>query len=141
MNENDWISVDDSLPGINKEVVFKFIDDQTCIGKIKRGSVNIVNKLFACNSDDNLLALGNITHWRQIPEKLPDFSRLNNGDLIIIYCKNNADSKVGIIVQFEDGCLETTRYLDSRGQIINNAISEIKKITRINLEDKTFEEI
>ena len=82
------------------------------------------------------------THWRPIPEKRPDFSKIKKGGLVFIECFVIGDSKIGFIKKIGNKYIDTICLKrDDARRIYKTKINQIKKITRINVEERTFEEI
>jgi len=75
------------------------------------------------------------THCRQIQEKRPDFGKLNEFDLIVI-----DNDMVAYFKTLEDKNIYCS-FVKIPNIVFPTAINSIKKITRINLEKQTFEEI
>jgi len=83
----------------------------------------------------------------EIPEKRPDFGKLNIGDKLIIEIMPN-DSKGSKVIEYFgyfQGISEANMFEISINtySFIGDCISvsRVKKITRINIEKQTFEEI
>ncbi len=141
MNENEWISVEDSLPGAQKIVELKFKN-----AHIYEGKISFDNAGHIAFKDERGIEyyFENLTHWREIPEKRPDFSKLNEGDLINIeevggenicayfikICSNSHKEFIDLTIRKKSDSTWTTICVEF-----------IKKITRINIAEKTFEEI
>lgn len=159
MKENEWVSVNDCLPGIKKKVEIKYID--TC-GKEYFGTgifvrytdtaIFKINRVISSNEDYFFNDISSradsvFTHWRYPPEKIHDFSRLKSGDLIVIEDKNIRVGYFCEIGEEEDGNdprgiyidISQCKDVDCGGALV--PIDTIKKITRINIKEKTFEEI
>jgi hypothetical protein len=157
-NKYGWISVKDSLPKIGEDVevttgdievttcgfpvVAKLLPEEKQWGFFKRTVYGFFKgKEEIC-----------VSHWRPIPEKRPDFSKLKKrpdfsklkiGDLIYIEMNNLFINynKCGYVKSVDNYSLITASYQDLTEAKLSTQISRIKKITRINLENKTFEEI
>jgi hypothetical protein len=136
-NKDGWISVDDALPKIRKKVeTAKLIDgviSQICENCLDIHTHCCSNYILFCYKW--IIPYYNPTHWREIREKRPDFSKLNSKDLIIIndicagYFNLIGDEEITISMYAVEAITHTI------------PINNIKKITRINLEEQTFEEI
>lgn len=141
MSGREWISVFNRMPGINMQVEILFKD-----GKERKAgfdwSSHLKQFVFS-DSSDLVYCSENITHWRPIPEKRPDFSKLKEGDFIIleteddtiyraIFLGNHKDWEYPVEIIYSDRIGYTRRTIK---------LEIIKKVTRINTETKTFEEI
>lgn len=140
MKENEWVSVLDELPKIGKDILIKSLT------RWNGEYTAQLNKESFCGTEVLIFRNGPWaympTHWKYPVEKRPDFSKLRKGDLVILELDYDRDSKVGYVMYLGHDALSTTRYKFMEGcSAIENAYFEIKKITRINLEEKTFEEI
>ena len=82
--------------------------------------------------------INHVTQWRPLQEKRPDFSKLKKDDILLIKyseCENTPDDIYPVrFSSMNDNCIFT--YHSG-----NHVKDHIKKITRINLEKQTFEEI
>ncbi|MGN6347061.1 MAG: hypothetical protein ACTHME_05100 [Candidatus Nitrosocosmicus sp.] len=146
MNEDSvWIDILKEIPEFDKDVELKVWYDNfsrwlTIIGQLK-----FRNSQYGFYKNGELIL--NVTNWRKIPEKRPDFSNLKFRDFLMIDVCIHKDLDIqiekfsGFFVDIKDGYL----YICLRGCYFNDMIainlSQIKKITRINVENKTFEEI
>lgn len=142
MKENEWISTRDAMPGIG------------CVVKIMYQGDELTSEFYYSNSKNKLVFYyndhvhidpENVSQWKKIPEKRPDFSKLKEGDLVILSTKKSDSFIVGYIVEktidydsFAINPCNKVHYSGSCYTFRNNAIT---KITRINLEKQTFEEI
>lgn len=140
MSYNEWISVKESMPGLEKKVEIKFIDNEKENATLKE---HIGGIGFFDDSHYSLLPfrLKQITHWRPIPEKRPDFSKLRNGDLIVIEYSERRESYTFFVSGFDKSHLNGMLGDHLSGGEYNFYVEDIKKITRINIENHTFEEI
>jgi hypothetical protein len=145
MKESEWIDPREKLPKIDQfvEVSFSVRGKLFEVQRVKfsinqNGFIGFIGEMgLMCNIDS-------ILGWRPISEKRPDFSRLRNGDLLMIYSKNEAHKSGFLFDIRKDGRHEEllmTHYQECRSYGWFKNTDEIKKITRINLEHKTFEEI
>jgi hypothetical protein len=115
---DEWIKITDSMPPIDKEISLKI-------------------ESFAHD----------VVYWRYLTEKRPDFGKLNIGDKLIIEIMPN-DSKGSKVIEYFgyfQGISEANMFEISINtySFIGDCISvsRVKKITRINIEKQTFEEI
>ena len=139
MKENDWISIEDSLPGLNRKVEIKMKDGNKYNSKIQTDNTYL-GIIFSRLDRDGTCYAQNITHWRPIIEKRPDFSRLNERDLISVQ-SHSFHEYTGYLVHVYDEFIRLNQEFHLIGFEVDIKIKNIKKITRINLEEKTFEEI
>lgn len=129
MKENEWINVEDRLPGINTVVELK--------------AKTLEKDGFDFQYSAALSELKTIHHikcWRHIQEKRPNFSKLRKDDFIQIEreCKK-WKMFGGFVYGFDSNgnlLIGTAKGSWSR----STSLEYIKKITRINLEEQTFEE-
>lgn len=144
MSDEGWISVFDRLPKIGEEVEMVY-----CIKDPKKITPNdiYINHIWADDYSTYQWHLykekGKIaTHWRPLKEKRPDFGKLREGDIIyfcveeIIIC--------GMITFINEELLEISPIIKGYhygGNVYDYMLNKIKKITRINIEKQTFEEI
>jgi hypothetical protein len=142
-DENDgWISVNDALPGIGKAVEILFENSIVVFST----NIAISNGNFVFKENGGLMGntfnSGYISHWRPLPERKPHFEKLREGDLLVVLTK---DWKIisGFLRKIEDGTIRLSTECFSDSGYIGHVIleNETKKITRISLEEKTFEEI
>ncbi len=84
--------------------------------------------------------INHVTRWRPLQEKRPDFSKLNYGDLVAILYHEREDLYVCFFKKLTEEFFIAACH-ESTGKTIDFPIRNIKKITRINLEKQTFEEI
>src|SRR5688500_5705106 len=137
MKDNEWVSVQESLPGIGKKVKVK-----NNLGVIVKAyiRINIEGEYEFVNEDGFVFYAVSVKEWQYIPEKRPDFSKLRNADFIFLEFKSGRKSSA-----FFD-CIAQEEYMILRVSTssiatMEESLKEIKKITRINLEEQTFEEI
>ena len=121
---SEWIRVEDRLPGIDTIVELKFNE----YGREYQYSSKL----------SSLVTLSHMTHWRPIPEKRPDFSRLRKGDIVVIEYSTHKKDVDGLYPIKIHSMNDIVIYSETSG---NYLFEGIKKITRINLENETFEEI
>jgi len=127
-----WIKFEDEMPKLNQEIEIKFKR-----GKIEKSRVEAVF-LYIEDTYENIKTLQG---WRPIKrEKRPDFGKLNIGDLIVINY-NNGDKVTGFYKKIDDRFIELKPFMNDTERNFISVHTGIKKITRINTEDKTFEEI
>ncbi len=144
---DEWISIEKNMPPINKKVevltygdykheaCLIYISDGFCLSKFefKVGSASRAT---------------NITHWRHIQEKRPNFSKLREGDLIEILIKDKyisaREPEVFLYhfseINIDNIILFPVSYSHYK-EYFNFPVCRIKKITRISIEKQTFEEI
>jgi predicted mannosyl-3-phosphoglycerate phosphatase (HAD superfamily) len=137
MNENEWISVDKALPEIGKDVlIITSSSKEYCEATLKQEKFFGTN-VFLFRNGGFVYAP---THWRPIPEKRPDFSRLKIGDAILI---NLPDTKICFLHEIDEENILTCSYLEDYKSYSTfwHPKKRIKKITRINIQEQTFEEI
>ena len=146
---DEWISNDSiPIPGIEVEVKVQlhgegfFITESSIIKDIN----------FYCWNDKNLKK-GKVTHWRPLQKKKPDFWKLNEGDFLILeLIKNNEIEVFPCFFDKIDHNFYSSKcsphdfyFYRSKGYGVGSSksfgIGQIQKITRINLEKQTFEEI
>lgn len=142
---SEWISVYDQLPKIDKRYIVG--NEKNADGDIK----TIGEDVFHCVTFHPfrpcvycwMINHTGVTHYKEIAEKRPDFSKLKNGDFI--HVEWQYENRV--LVRMSIGKFDE---IDSCGFFIIKSsdccrfhikINDIKKITRINLEEKIFEEI
>ena len=148
MKETEWVKFGDELPKLGKTIeVLK--DNGELIGNIQ-GKICYNGSGIDFKSLDFIresINIHRLSGWRYQSEKRPDFSKLQDGDLLVIEEEN---IRVGyfrkIEIEEEDDNdkslyidLSQCKDVDDGGAFI--PLYKIKKITRINLEEKTFEEI
>lgn len=138
MSDKGWISVKNKLPEINKTVEVIEEDAFSCRIVKARLMNNEIGNFSFYNFHEKI---NHPLKWRPNPEKRPDFSKIKQGDLILVDPKNTPVLVVGYLNNIYDKFLylNMTSILSSKNYEILK--EEIKKITRINLESKTFEEI
>jgi len=136
MKDEGWINCEEQLPkpGILVDILsFEF-------GFSKReAKLRILSDHIAWDTGNGYAC--NIKKWRPIPEKIPDFSKLNNGDFILIEYHDRKEIYPVFLEKFSSGYLKAKTASQSDFFIVDFAVDCIKKITRINLKEKTFEEI
>lgn len=156
MSDN-WISIEDNLPKIGHIIEIKTEKPLS----IMNATFTIINW---CSENSNYHVnhkhtdvfvfkgligdyINNVTHWRPIQEKRPDFGKLNIGDKLIIEIMPN-DSKGSKVIEYFgyfQGISEANMFEISINtySFIGDCISvsRVKKITRINIDKQTFEEI
>jgi hypothetical protein len=142
---NEWINIRKELPKIDQLVEVKFYHPWLSDPFIEKAKFSVSNEGFIgfLNSNELLYDIDRISGWRPITEKLPDFSKLKEGDFLHVEWQNEKRILVSVSIgKFDE--------IDSCGFFIIKSsdccrfhikINDIKKITRINIEDKTFEEI
>lgn len=140
-NEDEWIDINDQLPKIGEliEVVVPILYRQSIEKSIFTFNNNEYSFYF--KSEYSEKPWHNIKKWRHIKEKRPDFGKLREGDFIAIETNNRiCNMAVGFFCGFDiDGDLMIGIQKSNHHEAIYR--SEIKKITRINLETREFEEI
>lgn len=148
-NEDEWISFYEEMPQINKEIELKFYRGHT------PEKINATLKVLAMwthgyfgfvyhdGNEEKELTLVPVESWRPIKEKRPDFGKLREGDLIIVewkYEKNNGINISAGFIYAINYYIEISTW--KKGHDKNHIIKDcIKKITRIDLETREFEEI
>lgn len=138
---NEWIRCDERLPKVNEKI---FVGNKQEGCEVTEYGQNFLSSHYFASLHRNgyiwLYPMNGITHWRPIPEKRPDFSKLNNGDLIVV--ENNI---CGYVISIsKDLDTVTIGYIKSNDYMKHSFHCEYfenKKITRINIEEQTFEEI
>lgn len=143
---NEWINTKDKLPKINELVYTKSIGDcssewyiKSRLAKIDRSTYKFINEDYTDGK------LWDIEYWKPIPEKLLDFSKLKEDDLISLTINHGGHivNAVGYFQKIVDG--KIIRYYCNitrePGVYNSREIKNITKIIRINIKDKTFEEI
>lgn len=154
MTDEKWVSVKDEMPGIGKKVQVTFSS-----GRYEELNFKIddVGGLGFFDQNGTIYFSYKISHWRYPIDKRPDFSKCNDGDFVYIITNENK-SYYGIIYKasqlFEHSVdnahtvsevlLLGTEHIKNEAHLYaqNRLFREnIKKITRINLEKNTFEEI
>jgi len=124
MKENEWVNADDMLPGLNQVADLRYSDGVHVQGCLKHFTINGLIK------------------WRYTTPKRPDFSKLKKGDLIFVSTKCKAYEQVGFYCHPYDQTIRLTEFKDLDSMVYQHIeVKDITKITRINLEEKTFEEI
>lgn len=147
--ENDWRTLEEEMPTLNQEVEVKFNNEE-----IRKLRFVINNKTFFIFQNTGRTFTGypdNIVGWRPLPpERKPDFGKLKKGDFIVIESENE---KSGVFYSHQDDLtisFISISYNVSLSSFENEifkkfewccAKSYIKKITRINMQTKEFEEI
>ena len=149
MSDN-WISIEDNLPKIGHIIEIKTEKPLS----IMNATFTIINW---CSENSNYHVnhkhtdvfvfkgligdyINNVTHWRPIQEKRPDFGKLKNGDLVII---ENVDGfkQAGFFVKIFYSDQFQMSYKSDQSNYFYVKFEKCKKITRINIEKQTFEEI
>jgi hypothetical protein len=135
-DDEGWISVNDSLPQFSKTIEILFKDKYTAEASLAmvKDNISFLGKYGSVYLPFNT---PNITHWRPLKERKPDFSKLNKGDIIIVEY-NIGEKNAGIFEYEKMSTFGRIIYFKNGSQAID---CKIKKITRINLETKEFEEI
>ena len=135
MKENEWISIFDSLPNIGEEVEEMSVTD--CVKSSPRKvKLKVLSDYIVWDTGYGYSS--GTTHWRPIKEKRPDFSKLRDGDIIVLeYITHKKD--VNRIYPIKVHSMnERVIFSETSGNFL---FTGIKKITRINLEEQKFEEI
>lgn len=133
MLDDVWISVSDSLPGVGETVELKLLDGRVCMVRFSF-SIGVIS------------TMRDVTHWKRFmvfPERRPDFSRLNINDLVSITFMGGGNI-CGYIVKYKSDDQISIHPFEKQewsGSCYTNPKKIIKKITRINLDEKKFEEI
>lgn len=147
MSDEGWIKFENEMPTLRKtiEILYEEKVLEACFE-----SYDLNSFAFYASDEENQSFIPDMKYvkgWRHIKEKLPDFGKLNIEDKIIINIISN-DSKVSKVIEYFgyfQGISEANMLNISLStyDFINDCISvsKIKKITRINLQEKTFEEI
>src|SRR5579862_4633363 len=99
-DEDVWISVKNSMPGIGKVIEILFMN-----GSIRKCKFCYCKKdtqfCFSIKSEiiDSSYCLEEekITHWRPIKERKHDFGKLNEGDFLIIIYEDPEDKYFQVI--------------------------------------------
>lgn len=146
MTDKSWISVHNSMPALNRLVEIKDMDDGQKFAEFKVSRFKLsredFNILYFLVDEDTLTDFSRVTHWRYPVEKKPDFGKLNNGDIVILKLTNDKYStKIGYVYSISEMGICITNYKNIGNGNITHFFENIKKITRINLEKQTFEEI
>ena len=125
MSNEDWIKLED--------------------GRLRCGMMivcHICSEQIPCqfSTSDNIFRIHPCECCREKKEKRPDFCKLREGDLLIIDYKSEKQH-LGYFYKFH--CREAFEVHSTNDYewSFNVETSEVKKITRINLETQTFEEI
>jgi len=147
METNEWVSVEYSMPAVGKKVEIKFnfgFNKEEIKSGIFGYSSTRDSFIFYDPTNNDYFNIKYITHWRYRQEKHPDFCRLNFRDYIVIDFSLNKitfEKYSGWFSEIKEDFL----YLSGRDSLFIDVyavdLKYIKKITRINLEEKTFEEI
>jgi hypothetical protein len=148
----EWRNIRQELPKINQLVDVKFNHQWLHDTFIEKAKFSVSNEGFIgfLNSKGLLYDIDRISGWRPIPEKRPDFSKLKEGDLIYIdlnYANIEYIQNAHFFLRMDEDEIRTLVFHKSchgKGCSLCHSgigISGIKKITRINIEEKTFEEI
>lgn len=147
-NDDGWICVFDELPKLGKDV--ELVCDKVSIREIQKEDINI-NHLWAEDSGAYLWHIKNkgiACYWRYPKQKRPDFGKLREGDLIVV-----DGIYSGFIESIEDQYIGLGSFSETKKAIFIVSkkgsyhpkellfIDKIKKITRLNLETREFEEI
>lgn len=140
MENEDWISIEDSLPGINKPVNIKSVD--------KNGNEYIGTAEFIKHKEVITYRADSIfTHWRPLPKRDPDFSKLNKGDLICItYYPRQKFKIIGFFESVDYDSKAILLYSNNgaaqhAGGIYYVDLVDALQIMRINIGENKFEEI
>lgn len=144
-NDDGWISVYDALPGFGEEAEVLFRNKGIEKAKFRRthGGIEIHGR--GTIFDEN-----EMTHWRYPKERKPDFGKLVEGDLIIIewsmrepiFRTTDKGKACGFFNYFiDEELILRTDYNREKCEKDEIRKDLITKITRINLDEKTFEEI
>lgn len=134
-NDESWIKFADQMPKLKQEIEVKFEDESTYKAKLEYDSYP---DRFFIQSEQGIANVKRCKYWRPIKEKRPDFSKLKKDDILLLKyrgCENTPDDIYP--VRFSS--------MNDKGIFTYNSGNHvkdlIKKITRINLEEQTFEEI
>lgn len=137
ITKEGWISRYSALPGIGAKV-----ETDGLAGKfIASLSLNGEYIEWRRMSDHKIVT--GIKCWRNIQDKRPDFEKLKEGDLINIeyfHPKEGILIYSGYFYKFCGGMFVLS-ILHRKGHTESFYSGQVKKITRINLETKEFEEI
>jgi hypothetical protein len=136
-NINEWRTLEEEIPRLNQEAEIELNN-----GKILRSKFSIFNNYYAFITP--LIYPVDIKCWRPIPqERKPDFGSLREGDMVIFYTFDDME-KIEycsfIVDKKNDDCIGFSFRADMDPDVWIH-YEDIKKITRINLETKEFEEI
>lgn len=122
MKENEWISCDERLPKVNEKILVGNKQEGCHVTDIGE---NVFSSYYDCNLYRHgyiwLVPMNGITHWRRIPEKQPDFSKINNEITDtdrMDFLENESETRKWLINQF-DG--KTYR------ELVDEKIMEYKK--------------
>lgn len=147
---DEWISVFDQLPPLDVEVETsrrpseikenKDISDNRLIRKLEDGSYH----WFITFIDNNL----SWSHWRKKIKKqeekqnIPNFEKLKEGDLIFVnWVSDKEYHEVGFFIDIVYNSIKLKTGNNMEEYFLSASLTDIKKITRINIEKHTFEEI
>lgn len=141
-NEDGWIRLSKQFPPL-EEIVELEINKDDKISKIKgyfRLSVSVSGfESYIFVDQKHYEFSGTVVQWRPLKEKRPDFGKLRGGDKIFI-TYDERDEIYGVTFKYmTDGYLRSKYHPNH--DYIDFCKDRIKKITRINLETREFEEI
>lgn len=146
-NEDGWVSIEESLPGINKEIETKYIDKggNEYFGRGKL-SLNLHDYINFNNIGAMFRSDAQLKYWRYPKQKHPDFGKLREGDILVIDHIHQGKEELGtmIFIKIDNGNMYGKPSSDFDFKVNNKFWFEIKsitKITRINLQTKELEEI
>jgi hypothetical protein len=128
------------LPAIHKDVEiinYKSIIESGCFTISSEDGNKIIFMTDRYEEGD----LSRVTHWRIPPENTRDLSILKENDILCMEISPNNEKLIacGKFKYLKDKRIYMTVY--GNHSLISYGINRIYKITRINLEHKTFEEI
>lgn len=145
MKKNEWISVKESLPGLGKTIEIKTENHELIKA---RCCLDVCDISIVFEKQDNRkhrIPLSEITHYRYCPDKIPDLHKLKFRDLVVVEISPHEtigiESFCGYILNLSIDRISISETDGACHNITNIKTSYIKKITRINIKDKTFEEI
>lgn len=147
MKENEWINPREVLPKIGQLVEVKFHASVGDSVENSKFDINDNGYIGFLNPRKIMYDFHQIMGWRHIPEKRPDFSRLIYLDKIVVKYEVDGETSetIGFFSRVYGSQCQFLEVLSDKvmdcAVIDECPLSRITKITRINLEEKKFEEI
>lgn len=144
MSDDGWIDFEDKMPNLNEEIEIRYYNDIKHDYEICKS--NLRYRISSNSFYFDNCGVKKIEDWRPFRKKRPDFGKLKEGYLIVYEWENKPKNSIGKTAGFFDkiygGAIQTySDILSDEGSLDIVNMDLITKITRINLEEKKFEEI
>lgn len=153
MSDKNWIKFEDEMPPLGKKIQVKTLGNLLIKAKFLQ-SLSSPDMFVLTPQEGKILGFNfnldsNPSHWRPIPDKKPDFQKLTPLDLLEVEYKYEEYEKYHKVCGYFTKINYSQNYmrLDRAGsdsycsRYVRLYLDSIKKITRINIENQTFEEI